>query len=97
MKYLAVPVIAGALLASGCGGTDTAGPCVGVIKKLYTQQRDPVMVNAGSGVMIPIGGGTNYYLYITRDDGSSCSRHVNKNTWLAKREGERYMYGALPS
>lgn len=103
MRYLAGVVIAGALLVAGCGEADSAGPCVGVIHKLYTEPIPPTIINVGGnnngsgGVGIPVGGGTKYMLYITRDSGETCSRRVSKRTWLNKKEGERYMYGALPS
>ena len=88
-----------ALIASGCGGDDSANPCVGTITKEYTEQDASVGVvvggnKNGGGVVVPVGGGTRYYLRLRRDDGSMCSRKVKKATYLNKSVGERYDYTA---
>lgn len=95
---IALPTLIAAvcLIAAGCG-SDPKPPCIGVIQKLYTEQIAPTTVivggnNGSGGIGLPVGGGTKYEFYIKREDGSTCSRRVNKNTWLNKEKGDHYTY-----
>lgn len=90
------PIALGLFLTAGCA--EEGAVCIGKITKLYTQQRQPTTIivgggkDGGGGIGVPVGGGTDYYLYMTRADGSQCSRRVNKKTWLNKHEGDTYAW-----
>lgn len=80
------------VLFAGCGeeGTEEASGdgCAGTVTKTYTEYKAGVGIQSGS-VTIPTGN-TRYYIAVKRDDGSYCSKRLDKNEWLAINEGDTY-------